>query len=254
MLVLSRRQNQCVLFPTLGISIEIVQIKGNTIRLGIQAPPDVTVLRKELIAHQDPAASCWPRSGTQGRGWNHEMRGRLNTAVMALYVVEKQIRAGLTCDAEATLQEALQVLQSLDQTLAANGQNPKAVPDSKALGALLVEDDSNEQTLLASYLRMSGFQVETVHDGYEALDFLSSHDRPDFVLLDMRLPRCDGPSTVSAIRQNSAYNGVRIFAVTGSSPEEIPVAIGPGGVDAWFRKPLNPAGIVEAMNSAVCNN
>jgi carbon storage regulator CsrA len=253
MLVLSRRQSQSFVFRTLDISVKILQIKGNTIRLGIQAPPDVTVLREELVP-QAQAASRWPLNGPQGRGLNHDMRGRLNTALMALYVVEKQLRAGLTREAEETLQEALRVLQSLDHTLAASDQNPKAAPDHKAIGALLVEDDCNEEALLASYLRMSGFQIETVHDGYEALEFLASHDRPDFVLLDMRLPRCDGPSTVSAIRQDPAYNDVRIFAVTGSSPEEIPLAVGPGGVDGWFRKPLNPARIVEAMNAAAWTN
>ena len=42
MLVLSRKKNQSI------ISIEILQIKGNTIRLGINAPESVRVLRGEL--------------------------------------------------------------------------------------------------------------------------------------------------------------------------------------------------------------
>lgn len=95
--------------------------------------------------------------------------------------------------------------------------------------------------------------METVHDGYEALEFLAGHQRPDFILLDMRLPRFDGPSTIAAIRQNPAYGGMRIFAITGSSPTEFNVPVGRTGVDAWFEKPLNPKRIVEAMNAAASN-
>ena len=47
MLVLSRKKNQSIVIDG-NISIEILQIKGNTIRLGISAPDNVRVLRGEL--------------------------------------------------------------------------------------------------------------------------------------------------------------------------------------------------------------
>ena len=48
MLVLSRKENERLLFPSLGISIEVSQIRGKKVRLGIDAPADVPVLREEL--------------------------------------------------------------------------------------------------------------------------------------------------------------------------------------------------------------
>ena len=47
MLVLSRKLNEQVLIDG-QITIEVLQIKGNTVRLGITAPRDVKVLRGEL--------------------------------------------------------------------------------------------------------------------------------------------------------------------------------------------------------------
>ena len=47
MLVLSRKKNQTILIND-NISIEVLQIKGNTIRLGIKAPGSVRILRGEL--------------------------------------------------------------------------------------------------------------------------------------------------------------------------------------------------------------
>jgi carbon storage regulator CsrA len=48
-LVLSRRLNEKIVLPGLGVTIEVVALKGNVVRLGIEAPPDVKVLREELV-------------------------------------------------------------------------------------------------------------------------------------------------------------------------------------------------------------
>lgn len=120
------------------------------------------------------------------------------------------------------------------------------VPRSRPRKALLVEDDHNECELLAAYLRMAGIEVDTAGDGGDALDYLRRQGRPDVVLLDMVLPRCDGPATVRAIREDPAYAGLKIFAVTGHSPEKFPTIR--AGVDRWFCKPLNPAILVRALS------
>ena len=46
MLVVSRKQNEKV-FIDGGIEIVVVAIKGNTVRLGIKAPPSIRVLRDD---------------------------------------------------------------------------------------------------------------------------------------------------------------------------------------------------------------
>ena len=49
MLVLSRRESEKIFFPDLGISLEIVRVKGNTVRIGVDAPREVRVQRGELL-------------------------------------------------------------------------------------------------------------------------------------------------------------------------------------------------------------
>ena len=49
MLVLSRKVNETVEFPELGITVEVVRVKGNTVRLGIKAPNSVRILRGEPV-------------------------------------------------------------------------------------------------------------------------------------------------------------------------------------------------------------
>ncbi len=48
MLVLSRQTNDSIFFPELNISIEILQIKGKTVRVGIDAPNEFRIIRGEL--------------------------------------------------------------------------------------------------------------------------------------------------------------------------------------------------------------
>jgi CheY-like chemotaxis protein len=94
---------------------------------------------------------------------------------------------------------------------------------------------------MATFLRMKGIDVDTVGDGLAALDYLRSGMRPDVVLLDMSMPRCDGPTTVQNIRHDPAFAGLKVFAVTGRAQEEFTLEIGPKGIDRWFRKPIDPA-------------
>src|SRR5688572_12361008 len=54
MLVLTRKANQQIQIGD-GIVITILQVKGNTVRVGIEAPREVRVLRGELDQKNEPA-------------------------------------------------------------------------------------------------------------------------------------------------------------------------------------------------------
>jgi carbon storage regulator len=47
-LVLSRKVKQTISLPDLGIKIHVTQIKGNSIRIGVEAPNEIRVVRGEL--------------------------------------------------------------------------------------------------------------------------------------------------------------------------------------------------------------
>ena len=49
MLVLSRKTNETIELPELGITIEVTKVKGGTVRLGIKAPESIRILRGELL-------------------------------------------------------------------------------------------------------------------------------------------------------------------------------------------------------------
>lgn len=56
-LVLSRKVGQKLVVPALGLSVEILGVAGDRVRLGIEAPPGLTVLRNELLERTDTSPS-----------------------------------------------------------------------------------------------------------------------------------------------------------------------------------------------------
>ena len=56
MLVLTRRPHEKIVLPGLGVTITVVAIKGGAVRLGFEAPPDVQVMREELLDQSQAAA------------------------------------------------------------------------------------------------------------------------------------------------------------------------------------------------------
>jgi carbon storage regulator len=67
MLVLSRRCRETIVLPGDGVTIRVLEIRSNRVRLGIEAPSGVSVLRGELLCDLEtsddkPAAHRGPRN------------------------------------------------------------------------------------------------------------------------------------------------------------------------------------------------
>jgi carbon storage regulator CsrA len=256
MLVLSRKPQEKIVLPTLGVTVQVLGIRPGVVRLGIDAPPEVPILRAE-VPHR---AAEWgperpPALGeAQAQGDRdklpRQLHARLQTTGIGLGLLRLQLDIG-------DLEEARQILAALQHDFqvvlyglkgeAEDRPAPPAARDPRRQRALLVEDDRNERELLAGFLRQSGLDVDTAGDGADALDYLRTHARPDMVHLDMGLPRVDGPTMVREIRRNPALADLKVFGVTGYQPEEFGLENGPGGIDRWFQKPLDPAALLHDL-------
>jgi carbon storage regulator CsrA len=240
MLVLTRRPNETIVLPASGVTVRVLSARTNAVRIGIEAPPEVTVLRGEVYDRQTPRSL--PDASAPLRGLASR---RVETARVGLAEAQRLLAAGRVAEAAETLQRIDEDLVLLERRLG-GVPAPHAAPGGPRR-ALLVEDNANERELLALFLRNAGLDVDTARDGCDALDYLHTHSRPDVVLLDMGLPACDGATVVRQVRQDPACKGLRIFAITSHSPDHFKVDQGPGGVDRWFHKPIDPADLVREM-------
>jgi carbon storage regulator len=65
MLVLSRKPLQSIMIGP-DIRITVVKVERNQVRIGIEAPRDVTILRDELIETGDSRPGVGSESGAKG--------------------------------------------------------------------------------------------------------------------------------------------------------------------------------------------
>jgi carbon storage regulator len=56
MLVLTRKAGERIFIGD-GVMVEVVEIQGNRVRIGIQAPTDVAILRQELVGRNGKGAA-----------------------------------------------------------------------------------------------------------------------------------------------------------------------------------------------------
>ncbi len=252
MLVVSRKQNQSVVFPALGIRVEILRVAGKTVRVGVEAPDEIQILRGELPHSTRSVAE----SNGESTKENHELRNRLNKANLAMKLLQKQLAAGSLDDAEESLELALKTFDEIERTASTEvtvGALPGFAETDSNSGktqkrALLVEDDPNERMLLAAYLRASGYEVDTAEDGQAALEYLAQH-KPDAVVMDMEMPRLSGSECVKEIRSDYQFDDMKLFVVSGMEQRAMNVPSGDRGVQRWFQKPLSPEDLVNAMES-----
>ncbi|ACH37178.1 response regulator, putative [Citrifermentans bemidjiense Bem] len=113
---------------------------------------------------------------------------------------------------------------------------------------LLVEDNSNCEELALRALRKAGYSnVAVARDGAEALGMLlgeaaegRGHNEPDFVLLDMKLPKIDGVGVLQKIRSDERTKRLKVFALSSSEDPKDLEECRNLGVLAVLSKPLNP--------------
>jgi carbon storage regulator CsrA len=243
MLILSRKETEKILFPTLDVTVEVLRIQGHKVRLGIDAPSDIPVVRNELsgLKSVEFTAESDPKENLSRL--LHALRQRLDRAALPLNRLHRRMESSGDTVAQALILEVFRELQALDREA---GASLEPTP-GRVTRVLLVEDHASERELLGSILRLSGIEVTTACDGQEALDYLSLHAPPDVVLLDMLMPRCDGPTFVREVREKLHLARLKIFAVSGRSASSLGVVTGPGGVDRWFEKPVDPDRLVSAV-------
>lgn len=78
---------------------------------------------------------------------------------------------------------------------------------------LVVEDNPDNEMLIADILTLLGYEVMHAHDGEEAIQKAAS-EVPDLILMDLSLPLVDGWTAARTIRENPDLKAIPIIALT----------------------------------------
>jgi CheY-like chemotaxis protein len=110
---------------------------------------------------------------------------------------------------------------------------------------LIVEDDRNTASLVATYLEREGFATLIAYDGKHGLELARRH-RPIFVILDLMLPQVDGREVCRTLR---GFSEVPVLMLTARG-EEVDRIVGFSlGADDYVVKPFSPRELVERVKA-----
>lgn len=127
----------------------------------------------------------------------------------------------------------------------------------ESVDILLVEDNPGDVKLTQEAFK-EGQIANTLHvvgDGIEALDFLFQRNeyteapRPDFVLLDLNLPRKNGDEVLEELRADPECKNIPVIILTGSSAQEDIVRSYELCANAYLTKPVDPGEFIDIILS-----
>ena len=113
---------------------------------------------------------------------------------------------------------------------------------------LVVDDNRDAAESLALMLRLVGNEVDTVYDGEQAVNAVTSF-RPDVVLMDLGMPRLDGLGAARAIRGDPQSADVVLVALTGWGDDSDRRLSREAGFDRHLVKPVVPSELLALLSS-----
>jgi DNA-binding response OmpR family regulator len=115
----------------------------------------------------------------------------------------------------------------------------------------IVEDDAPIREMYKLKLEAAGFDVSTANDGASALHVLE-HERPDLILLDIRLPHLPGNEVLKRIRNTDWGENIKCIVLTNISKDEAPAEFRFLNIDRYVVKAhYTPSQVLEIINEVL---
>jgi two-component system, OmpR family, response regulator CpxR len=112
---------------------------------------------------------------------------------------------------------------------------------------LLVDDEEQFLEVLAQRLETRNFQVTSVFNGDDAIEFVNSHE-VDVVVLDVLMPGRDGIETLREIKRIKPL--VEVVMLTGHATVQTAIEGMKLGAYDFLMKPTDTSELVEKLNKA----
>ena len=113
---------------------------------------------------------------------------------------------------------------------------------------LVIEDEDDNQDVIAVALRFYKMDVKSAINGLEAIEMLQNFV-PDFILCDLAMPKMDGWATLREIRANPKTGHVPVIALTAYAmigDREKALA---KGFDGYITKPIDVMTIYSTLKT-----
>lgn len=113
----------------------------------------------------------------------------------------------------------------------------RPMSDPKQPTILVADDQPGLRMLLDMLLSLDGYEVVTVEDGKQVLEYLKSHT-PSLMILDVNMPFVDGIDICRRVRGIERLKRVPVIILTASKDDGVMTAAKMAKASAVVNKPL----------------
>jgi len=111
---------------------------------------------------------------------------------------------------------------------------------------LIAEDERDIRDLITFTLRFAGYEVIPTSNGEEAYH-AAVKEKPDLILLDVRMPRMTGYEACREIKANARTKGIPVVFLSAKGQEtEVRTGI-EAGADEYILKPFSPDQLMDRV-------
>jgi DNA-binding response OmpR family regulator len=103
---------------------------------------------------------------------------------------------------------------------------------------LIVDDEVITRQMLATLLKIDGYESIEAEDGLDALEKVENH-APDAIILDVMMPRMDGVTACKHLRSNPKTASIPILMLSGRTQIEAEEEGLNAGANVYLKKPMD---------------
>ena len=113
---------------------------------------------------------------------------------------------------------------------------------------LIADDEPNIVVSLEFLMKQQGYEVKVARDGEEAFAAVAAFG-PDLILLDVMMPRMSGYDLCQKLRENPAWQGIKIIMLSAKG-RDVEVTKGMAvGADAYVTKPFSTKDLLATVQA-----
>ncbi|MDC0230717.1 response regulator [Aureispira] len=105
---------------------------------------------------------------------------------------------------------------------------------------MLIIEDNNFMKVLLGNLFSLNYNIHTVSNGYEALDWLYNGNMPNVIISDIVMPEMDGFEFLENIRGSTFFNNIPLVMLSGVDKSDDRIKCLQLGANDYIIKPFNP--------------
>jgi len=115
---------------------------------------------------------------------------------------------------------------------------------------LAIDDENDVLLIIKTALASEGYDILTASNGFDGLA-LAEDQKPDIILLDLRMPEMDGMEVLEQLRENEKTQDIPVIILTGiSDKNKIREALDKG-ITYYIVKPFECQDLVSKIQIAI---